>query len=77
MLICDSILEDYKAQEIAHDKKMDEQEAAATWFRETMEESGFSEQDQPAYCHFLFPIDAQTDLWWDFGANYYFAVRKQ
>ena len=26
MLICDSILEDYKAQEIAHDNKMDEQE---------------------------------------------------
>ena len=76
MLISDTIIENYKAAEIARDHNMSEQEAAATWFRETLYEEDFNEHPKPTYSRFVLKIDEEISLYIDYYAGYYFAVKS-
>ena len=72
--IYDGTLEAVHAQEIAEEENMTEQEAAKTWFKEVLFEGEGHFDDMPTYHWFVDSIDDEWDLYYDYGADYYFAV---
>lgn len=77
VFICNEILEDYKAQEMAEEYGLSEEEAAIEWFNEITTEADFEEQNMPKYSKFISDMpDAECELYKDYGAGYYFLVRR-
>lgn len=75
-MIYDSILEDYKAEEIAEEDGYESaDEAAAMWFDNTCYEMECHERPMPKYAEFVQEIGG-GELYHDFGAQYYFLVSK-
>ncbi len=74
-LMVDAIIEGYKANEIAEDLKLEDgDEAAKSWFGDIMVDSGMKVCDMPEYHQFKLEISKDWDLYYDYGADYYFAV---
>lgn len=71
------ILEGYQAQEIADNYSKDPDCAAQEYFKETIFESEGSWQDMPVHHNFVNVIDDDWDLYYDYGADYYFAVNNK
>ena len=74
-----SILEGYQAYEMAGSCDLQKENAAATeWFRNVAVEDFFEEEMQmPKYHWFICHIDeVDADLYYDYGADYYFLVRE-
>lgn len=76
--ILDSTLEGYKAEEMAVDCKCESGEAAAkTWFSEIYAEAEYSFTEKPTHSRFICEIEAGWELYYDYGADYYFAVNYE
>ena len=79
----DGILESYKAAEIAekesknHGTKVTEEQAAKEWFENVIYGGEGSFQDMPTCHNFVDVIDEDWDLYYDYGAEYYFAVNNK
>lgn len=72
-----NIIEAYEASEIAKQEGLEEEwMGAKTWFEGAVESRGeFELEDMPKYNRFVCHMDyIDSDLYYDFGANYYFAV---
>ncbi len=77
-LIYPSILESHQAAEIAEDLSLSsEQDAAAEWFKNVVENAIFEVAESlPRYHQFICHIDyIEADLYYDYGADYYFVAR--
>ena len=74
--IYDGILESYHAQEIAEDYNITEEEAAKRWFSEVIFEGECHDDEMPTYHRFVDKIDDDWDLYYDYGADYYFAANE-
>lgn len=74
--IYDGILEQIHAAEIAEEENITEEEAAKNWFKEVMFEGEGHFDDMPTYHRFVDKIDDEWDLYYDYGAGYYFAVNE-
>lgn len=80
--IYDLILESFEAREIAeiskknHGIEQTEEEAAKAWFGAVAYEEEGSFRDMPACHRFVDSIDDELDLYYDYGADYYFAVNN-
>ena len=76
MLVYNQILEDYKAAEIAEEYNISEEEAAKMYFENVIEDDDFTEEDIK-YSQFVCTMDEiGCDLYIDYGAGYYFAVKS-
>ena len=77
-----AILESYKAREIAEDhnenfpqyEPQTEEQAAKEWFAAVIPDGEGEFGNIPTYHRFVDSIDDEWDLYYDYGANYYFAV---
>ncbi len=78
--IYDGILESHEAREIAEDNKKNhgieqtEEDAAKEWFGAVIYDGEGRFDDMPTYSSFVDSIDDEWDLYYDYGADYYFAV---
>lgn len=76
-LIYNSILDDYKAQEMADEYGLSAEEAAAEWFKGVAGEMDFAEENMPKYREFIMNIpELKSKLYHDYGAGYYFLVKN-
>jgi len=78
-MVYPSIIEDYEAQQIAEENGLEEEwEGAKLWFEDVVESNEeFELEEMPKYNKFICHMDKiDSDLYYDFGANYYFAVRN-
>ena len=77
------ILESYQASEIAeeesksHGINVTEEQAAKKWFENVIYGGEGSFQDMSTYHNFVDVIDDDWDLYYDYGAGYYFAVNNK
>lgn len=77
-LIYDGIIEDYKAQEIADEQGISEEEAAAEWFKDVAGDGNFEENSMPIHRKYVMDIpEAGAEMYYDYGAGYYFLVKKE
>lgn len=79
VLICNSIIDGYEANEIAMSEGYEKEWMGAKfWFEGTIDyESEFELKNMPKYNQFITHMDyVDADLYYDYGANYYFAVRE-
>ena len=79
VLICNSIIDGQEANEIAMSEGYEKEWMGAQfWFEGTIDyESEFEPKDMPKYNQFITHMDyVDADLYYDYGANYYFAVRE-
>ena len=80
--IYDGILESYEAREIAEENKKNhgieqtEEDAAKEWFGAVIYGGEGRFDDMPTYSRFVDSIDDEWDLYYDYGADYYFAVNN-
>ena len=80
--IYDDILESHEAREIAETNKkafgieQTEAEAAKEWFASVIFEGGASFVQMPNFHQYVCSIDNDWDLYYDYGADYYFAVHN-
>ena len=78
--IYDGILESHIAREIAEENKKNhgveqtEEDAAKEWFGAVIYDGEGRFDDMPMYHRFVDSIDDEWDLYYDYGADYYFAV---
>ena len=78
--IYDGILESHEAREIAEENKKNhgieqtEEDAAKEWFGAVIYGGEGRFDDMPTYSSFVDSIDDEWDLYYDYGADYYFAV---
>ena len=73
--ILDAILDAHEAEKIAQDCGLtSEQESAEHWFNEIYHESTWSVDQIPKYNQFIKKIES-GNLYYDYGANYYFLVK--
>lgn len=78
--IYDGILESHVAREIAEENKKNhgieqtEEDAAKEWFGAVIYGGEGRFDDMPTYSRFVDSIDDEWDLYYDYGADYYFAV---
>ena len=73
--IYNGILDGTQAQEIAEDMNITRDEAAKTWFNAVIPDGEGEFGDMPAYHQFVSVLDGgEWDLYYDYGADYYFAV---
>lgn len=71
------VLESHHAAEIAEDMNMSEEQAAKTWFSEVLWEAEWDEVDElPTYRQYVDDLDDGWELYYDYGASYYFAVKE-
>ena len=78
-MVYPSIIEDYEAQQIAEENGLEEEwEGAKLWFEDVVESNEeFELEEMPKYNKFICHMDKiDSDLYYDFGSNYYFAVRN-
>lgn len=76
-LIYNGIIEDYKAQEIAEEYGLSEEEAAAEWFKDVAADGEFEENQMPHHRQFVMEIpEVGSEMYKDYGAGYYFLVKK-
>ena len=78
MVLISHILNGTKAVEIGEQEGLDEQEAAKIYFENTIEsDEDFEQNKMPKYNRFICHIDyIDADLYYDYGANYYFCVKE-
>lgn len=75
--ILNTILDAHQAREIASDYKLSsEQEGAEQYFNAIYAESEWEMEEMPKYNKFIQSIEG-GDLYYDYGADYYFLVQKQ
>ena len=80
--IYDGILESYKAREIAEENKKEhgveqtEEEAAMEWFAAVISDGCTHEEEKPLHSRYVDKIDCDWELYYDYGADYYFAVKE-
>ena len=78
--IYDGILESHVAREIAEENKKNhgieqtEEDAAKEWFGAVVYEGEGHFDLLPTFHQFVDSIDDEWDLYYDYGADYYFAV---
>ena len=76
-LIYNSILDDYKAQEMADEYGLSEEEAAAEWFKGVAEGGDFEEGQIPTHRQFVMEIpELECEMYKDYGAGYYFLIKN-
>ena len=73
-----TILEAHEAFEIGEEEGLDETEAAKMYFEQIVEsDEEFVNDTMPKYNRFICHIDyIDADLYYDYGANYYFCVKE-
>ena len=80
--IYDGILESHEAREMAENNEkvfgseQTEAEAAKEWFGAVVCGGEGRFDDMPMYHRFVDSIDDDWDLYYDYGADYYFAVHN-
>ena len=75
--ILDAILEDYQAEEMALDCKCESADAAAKeWFAQTYADSDYRFDEKPTHSRYVCEIEGEWELWYDYGACYYFAINE-
>lgn len=81
--IYDAILESYQANEIAEDMNYEdneeltaEQQAAKTWFTEVIPDGTYTFEEMPTYHQWVCDLEDGWELYYDYGASYYFAVNE-
>ena len=75
--IMNGILDAYQAEEMAEDLQLPcEEDAAETWFREVYHEAEWSKGPFPKWQNFIRDIEENIALHYDYGAGYYFSVRR-
>lgn len=80
--IYDGILESHEAREMAENNKkafgieQPEAEAAKEWFKAVICDGEGWFNDMPMYHRFVDSIDDDWDMYYDYGADYYFAVHN-
>ena len=80
--IYDSILESHEAREMAENNKkafgieQPEAEAAKEWFEAVICDGEASFVQMPNFHQYVCSIDDDWDLYYDYGADYYFAVHN-
>ena len=76
VMMIDTVLNGYEAEEIANDMNFSSpQEAAAHYFKEISQDSNESMRPMPKYNRFVQDIpEINGSLYYDYGADYYFAV---
>ena len=73
--ILNCILDGHVAEEMAVDCKCaNGEEAAKTWFSEVYAEAGYYFGETPTYNRYVCDIEAGWELYYDYVADYYFAV---
>ena len=78
--IYDGILESHIAREIAENNKKEfgieqsEEDAAKEWFSAVITDGEGHFDVIPIYHRFVDALDDEWDLYYDYGADYYFAV---
>ena len=78
VFILDSILEYHTAEEMALECKYENaDEAAKTWFSEIYAESDWTVDERPTYSRYVCDIEGGWELWYDYGACYYFAITEE
>lgn len=75
VVLYDSILDDNQADEIGSDYDCSPSEAAAMWFDNVYYDMEYSQQEMPTHSEFVKTIEG-GDLYHDYGAGYYFLVKK-
>ena len=81
--IYDGILESHVAREIAEENKKNhgieqtEEYAAKEWFGAVIYEGEGHFDLMPTFHQFIDSIDDEWDLYYDYGADYYFAVNDK
>ena len=76
-IMYDGIIEDYKANEIAEEQGITEEEAAAEWFKGVVDEMDFDEKEIPSHRQYVMDIpELDAELYHDYGAGYYFLVKN-
>ena len=73
----DGILESHKAREIAEDFNISETEATLEWFFGVIPDGEGSVRELPKFRRFVDKIDPEWDLYYDYGSDYYFAVKEK
>jgi hypothetical protein len=78
VLIYPHTISAYQAAELAKSENLDEEyEAAKMWFEEVAEYREFEPEIMPKYNRFICHIDKiGADLYYDYGADYYFCVEQ-
>lgn len=74
--IYETILEGYKAQEIAEAQKCSQLEAACIWIDAVANETPYNVQAMPKYRRYETTTKAGIDVYYDYGADYYFFVLR-
>lgn len=78
VFILDSILEYHTAEEMALECKCENaDEAAKTWFSEIYAESDWTVDERPTHSRYVCDIEGGWELWYDYGACYYFAINEE
>lgn len=77
--IYDGILESHEAREIAEENKkhgieQTEEDAAKEWFSAVIPDGEGHFGVMPTFHQYVDSIDDEWDLYYDYGADYYFAV---
>lgn len=78
-MIYPNTIDAYQAQEIAKDEGLNnEWEGTKMWFEQVAEYSEFEPHTMPKYNRFICNIETiGADLYYDYGADYYFCVEQQ
>lgn len=79
VMIYPNTIDAYQAQEIAKDEGLNnEWEGAKMWFEQVAEYREFEPHTMPKYNRFICNIETiGADLYYDYGADYYFCVEQQ
>lgn len=78
MKVYDTILDGYQADEIAEDYKLGySNEAAVLYFKNVIYDGEFVEENMPKYHRYVDTIDGEYDVYYDYGADYFFCVHKE
>lgn len=79
VLLLDTILDSYQAEEIASDMNFETpEEAAAYYFKEIGQDTNNSKGQMPKYNRYVQDLpEINGELYYDYGADYYFVVINQ
>lgn len=79
-----AILESYVANEIAEDMRYEdgeeltaEQQAAKTWFTEVIPDGEYEFEEMPLYHQWVCNLESGWEMYYDYGASYYFAINEK
>ncbi len=75
--LLNAILDAHTAAEIAEEDNITEEQAAKVWFDNVICDNEGKFEHMPQYHNFIGVINKDWDLYYDYGASYYFAVNNK